>query len=263
MAFSSFNTLNSVTNARNIPRPKPEGFYYNVISTSNLEFYYTFNYDKTTNLNVVTNWKNGPGAGINDATLNNTYSTSISNTAYVSDTSNNPGSLYIGSTNYATRNTSFTLSNTGYTLSFWLYSSTGYNGTLQNCFGFNSGTSTMHVNIAKTGTKPYIQIFDAGGYTNALDFNGICNGQWNHIVYRINSSNASEIVINTVLWGASTLTYSNVQKNISVARIGYRADSRDTPFQGNIDNVRFYNRELNNGEIATLYNNYSSTGKGY
>ena len=76
---------------------------------------------------------------------------------------------------------------------------------------------------------------------------------WEHIVVTHDGSNVFKMYLNGVLKDTSTLS-GTVSVNTNGARFGEYSLSSGLNFDGEIDQTRFFTKELNSGEINSLYN---------
>lgn len=94
---------------------------------------------------------------------------------------------------------------------------------------------------------------DTGGYkqfqSNVFVFT---TGMWYHVVCVYDNSFGC-FFINNVLSGNTTISIGNRMQNTDFVYIGMRGDS-SVFFNGLIDELRIYNRVLNQAEISALYN---------
>ena len=78
-------------------------------------------------------------------------------------------------------------------------------------------------------------------------------GGWFHVAATFNGSGNFIIYINGIAEQTLAQTSSSIGTNTIVARIGVRNDITNGFFNGSIEEVRVYNRELTANEIRSLY----------
>jgi uncharacterized protein (TIGR02145 family) len=157
------------------------------------------------------------------------------------------------------------------TTSFWLNAS-DYNHRMAMAYGggANNGLSWLvHLNMTSCSGNNNITM-QSHGCINALNapISFIPVNQWNHVVITTSSA-GTKIYLNGVM-RASNLTYVNntyvfgkdiaIGSAVTVSGIAPYSNSSDANyFNGKLDEVRIYNRALNQSEITALYNEGSTS----
>ncbi len=119
--------------------------------------------------------------------------------------------------------------------------------------------------LSYPGTKPTATLADKFDYaveTTPLSYN---NGKWHHVVGVFNiSSGTVKLYINCSYIGSSSdagltdLDMSNADFLIgALLHTNSSGDNNVSNFQGIIDEVAVWNKELNATEVSALYNNYT------
>lgn len=147
-----------------------------------------------------------------------------------------------GSSNYISIPASNALNNSTYTISAWIYMpSIAVNATI--------------VGSASSG-GPYVRVANGGlQASNNCNNGSVWAGAWINLVYTYdNSTGQTEFYVNGNGVGCAssptTFTWSNYE-------IGVRQNSLDY-FNGDISDVRIYNRVLSSAEASALYKGYDS-----
>lgn len=109
-----------------------------------------------------------------------------------------------------------------------------------------------HLSIA-TDNNLYFQISDGTTKEYANIAHGFSINTWNHVVSTWNGTHI-QIYINGQLKKTQASTINSMQSTANNAWIGRSPDSVSFPFNGTIDEVRIYNRALNQTEITAQYN---------
>lgn len=112
-------------------------------------------------------------------------------------------------------------------------------------FGFSTA-SDINVIAWQAGSSNYAAVSSTGIVAN--------NGNWYHVVGIIVEGVGVFIYINGVLNNSSLITTGTYNKNgTSILKLASRDDD-GTKFNGNIGNVKIYNRALSAQEVAQNYN---------
>lgn len=282
--FSSFNTVNQLTNKRNIN--------VSVQPTLTLQYYYTFDINASGNTGTtLTNDASSSTYASNTATLKNSAGTTqqiqtvITNNPSIIlldpvNTVPNAGSFNVNGQYYAVIGTTSstttsvlnfpTTSNSNYTVSVWFKISSCT--SLQNFFGFNNndqsvGSSILHLNVQNSGSNYNFSIFDynlsnfypVGFVKTQASINNI----WNHVVYTVSISSTgvwtATIYFNRVPEASTTnLSARPMTHSAYGIGIGHRSDNRDNYINGYIDNFRIYTSTssgaLTQTSVDALYN---------
>ncbi len=114
--------------------------------------------------------------------------------------------------------------------------------------------------------KLFFDVAEAGGYLIRLDATPvIADGNWHHVAVTVDA-NGNSLYIDGVKLASSQLSYTNGDassteffsqvKNIDAVEIGVTGENGGLvwDFKGLLDDIRVYDRALDSGEIAQLYN---------
>lgn len=165
------------------------------------------------------------------------------------------GGVFNGSSSYINLGSASSLVSTDFSFSAWVK-------TTSTSTDFIVGTN-VNPNYSKVAVRSEgdgrIRCFH-GNYTSNESgfystFNTINNGNWHHIVYFINQSTA-KLYINGSLDTTHTLTVTpTTNGNLTLA--SYYNDNNNSystgTWEGSIDQVRIFNKELSSSEVTTLY----------
>ncbi|OFY20198.1 MAG: hypothetical protein A2W98_12710 [Bacteroidetes bacterium GWF2_33_38] len=139
-----------------------------------------------------------------------------------------------------------------FTVAMWINIETFSQNRTQSPFGsadWNYGS--MHFNIEPTGDSLQVAVNDGGaGYLASNHSFANDTNKWVHIAFSYINGGSSEFYVNRIL--DQTHNYLTIV-NFNNMIIGdcYTPDIRN--FNGKIDDVRIYNRALNENEITALY----------
>ena len=139
----------------------------------------------------------------------------------------------------------------GRTVALWFKTSTANKPLLQ--YG-TSGTGTLFkLSLNSSGAA----VLDLGGATISSSTSGLADGNWHHLAVSFpsadNSSGAKLYVDSTGTNGSGTTTINtNSSKDVIIGRDG---DAGSGYFNGQIDDVRFYDGEMNSTLVGQLYGN--------
>ena len=139
----------------------------------------------------------------------------------------------------------------GRTVALWFKTSTANKPLLQ--YG-TSGTGTLFkLSLNSSGAA----VVDLGGATITSSTTGLADGNWHHLAVSFPSaanSGAAKLYVNgTGTNGSGTTTINtNSSKDVIIGRDG---DAGSGYFNGQIDDVRFYDGEMNSTLISQLYGN--------
>lgn len=156
-----------------------------------------------------------------------------------------------------------------FTLSFWMkHGSITYNQFLIATRDGQAGTSvglSIWIWSGDSGTSVNFSLADASGNIFvAAGGSGLNDNRWHHVACTFDGSanqNGMKLYLDGVLaiTGAS-LAMANSITGLVNLRIGASANSDSLQYQGQLDEVRYYNIALNASQIAGLYN---YTGSNY
>ena len=146
--------------------------------------------------------------------------------------------------------TNLTVATTSYSFSFWVKSNQG--GGLASGNEVFLGTTDVIPNnvffIGHFGNQIWVGLGDNSYTTNLNSF----GTGWSHIVLTINGANASVYQDGQLL---QTISWTGTISNSSVINIGRGGNDGAIPyyFNGNIDDLRVYDKVLSSAEIQALY----------
>ena len=160
--------------------------------------------------------------------------------------------------------------NAGGTISFWIKPNTV--SANQDIFvtSPNGGWTSPYGQIIRLGSNGKMQLYQystGGGNAltnNPLESTTLTANTWSHVVLTMQgnaSGNNVKYYLNGSLSGSTTLSSAapNANSNMQL-RMGYRNDGGiQNPYNGVLDQVRIFNKELSSSEVTTLYNETSST----
>ncbi len=145
-----------------------------------------------------------------------------------------------------------------FTLSFWLYSRIP-TGTTSHCFVLKPvGGTVLNRWEVSFHNGERIELYLHNGTTSSAVSTTIPNPQnnWHHIVVVFKADEKEEIYIDGTLAKSETPAFSggigNSDRYFQIGSRGWYA-SDNIYFNGTIDDVRIYNRSLNETEIKLLY----------
>jgi len=151
-------------------------------------------------------------------------------------------------------------------ISLWIKSSSPTNGTMQvlaKSDYFNQHEQ-YSINIRPLSSTDYIFNFDVkqnsncvsgGGWQNTGFQNSQWIGTWHHLVY-IYEGRTTKLYLDGVLKASKDNLPGTTIDSCPGGELRFGFLSKDYPFQfrGSLDEVRFYNRSLNETEVQALYN---------
>lgn len=144
-----------------------------------------------------------------------------------------------------------------FAIDFWLKpnsSSAGYNGIISKS-GYVSPKDGVTIFFEDGSNRIYFQIGDGKTQAVLLSNSIFAAGSWWHVVCQRRADGSLEIYRNSVLDSAPGAIYTSSPDNIHDLYFAQWSDVVN-PNQSNIkiDEVRWYNKELSQAEIATHYN---------
>ena len=141
------------------------------------------------------------------------------------------------------------LNNQSYSISFWIKPSE-INGLMTLLFSNAGPTNNVTMNIYYDPVSKKIHIFNDYGMDSSTASSVLQINQWYHLVYTFNSQeNIAKLYINGNLSTSNNVFSQNPDPVLF--RIG--SDTGSSSFKGLIDEVRIYNRDINQAEISQLY----------
>ena len=144
-------------------------------------------------------------------------------------------------------NTNLSLNNlTDYTISLWLNPTGGafFGGTInssaKNGFYFQYSSNVLY----------WVEVNASATVSNLTITGAVNTGSWNHIVFVRNGGTNYIYVNNGTPVSVSNGSYTHATDFI----LGKAGDFATSPIIGSIDQVRIFDRALDSGEVAQLYN---------
>ena len=154
---------------------------------------------------------------------------------------------------------------TQWTMSFWVkvIGMTNESSPLLHKGGTCVGTLCREYGVWLQDQNPYFQMRSAGDGSgqHALDSPRISKAEWIHYVGIIDRVNhIMMIYLNGKKVTETPDSYSSFNNNTHDLRIGWfeEIDSRNSPFQGILDDIRLYNRAISASEVQQLYQGQST-----
>jgi autotransporter-associated beta strand protein len=210
-----------------------------------------------------------------DATYNNMWTNWSDPTngwpyALLFNSDGSAGSAVFGTNTYVTIPDSTTLdqptANKAWTLSAWVYPTVAGtsepNGAGIVCKGNFSGTTyayCLYVNSSGEFTGGLRNTANSGGFTANAPVAASAD-TWYHVVLTVQEPKGSQtsemsLYVNSQLvYGTNSNTYTTVESSSQPVTIGCFGPGTQ-PFQGIIDEVRIYNRQLTASDVLQLYQN--------
>ena len=158
------------------------------------------------------------------------------------------GAVFNGSSSYITTNLylGYNWNSIPWSISFWAKADVAGDD-----YAFGTGNATgWAISFRSTGSVMLIS-----GNNTAITYTV---GQWKHFVYTFDGSSTTKGYGNGTLEDTQTSIPSHFASTNSIT-IGRYGAASSGYFDGQIDQIRFFNKELSSSEINTLYNETSST----
>jgi len=129
-------------------------------------------------------------------------------------------------------------------------------------FGTPLNTSTYCIEALIESSYVFFRIFNSNGTIGVIVQTGvgfISNNTWHNVVCvfsNTSTTNACKLYIDGVERATGTFTLGSITRNTTNSGFGGRfySGSLTLPFNGEIDQVRIFNKALSAGEVTTLYN---------
>jgi len=121
--------------------------------------------------------------------------------------------------------------------------------------GKKAGTGSAVGYLASINSLGVLSLsVDSTGNYNLTSLTNLSANTWYHFVFLWDADGIAQLYINGVLDtnGASTAAVGDIS-NAQPFRLGAESDG-ESPFQGQLDEVRIYNRALSSQEVQDLYN---------
>lgn len=177
--------------------------------------------------------------------------------------------IYDGVNDYSTISSPSPLVGTTFTFECWVYFSaiTGDFGGLHKCAwlfagGTGSGSGQPEFGVLSqnnSSTTPALIFFAAGagqgtGSCSANVTSIITNGSWNQIVLVKSSSNSQIIYVNANQIGTGNHSHAYVNGVTAFGAIPFNNPSYDGFLNGQLPNIKIYNRALTSAEVTQNFN---------
>ena len=145
------------------------------------------------------------------------------------------------------------------TIAFWIYARTAGGGIYKyaSCPSSGGSPGNSRAYYAIIGTNAQLVIYSAVNTSDSLTSIGTVSlNQWQHIAATFNQGLA-KIYINGQLDNTKTMSVSSIMNDAQPVTFGgywqYCTPTFVQTLNGMLDDVRIYNRALNNGEVQQLY----------
>jgi hypothetical protein len=142
----------------------------------------------------------------------------------------------------------------GLSISMWVKADStggGANGMILDKSTDTNGQNGIH--IRTRATNSFTATVATVGSTATAGSIIFGDGNWYNIVITINSSGTMKIWTNKINVGSNVQVNTSLINNTLPFTIGNRAGATDRGFNGTIDDIRIYPRDLTQAEINTLY----------
>jgi Concanavalin A-like lectin/glucanases superfamily/Secretion system C-terminal sorting domain len=120
----------------------------------------------------------------------------------------------------------------------------------------NQGGQHFSLNVNTVVPKKasiYFDNSDGSGATVAYSTKDVTDGAWHHLVGIINMTDKKmNVYLDGILDGTINVTKTPISST-SPLQIGRFSESEPEYFEGDIDDIRIYNRAINNAEVKELY----------
>ena len=140
-------------------------------------------------------------------------------------------------------------SSDNYSISMWVYVPAIFGTFLAGNIN-SSANNGFYVSINSTGTGRFYLRPSSGSVSVIDGTTAMSTGQWNHFAIT-SSSTTNNLYVNGQLDGTASRSSVTFSSSITLGRAG---DYAASPFEGSIDQVRIFNRALDDGEVTALYN---------
>ena len=164
----------------------------------------------------------------------------------------NKSAVFNGSSSYAQITSSAPQDSSGVmSVSFWAKTTS----TSRAAFFIAEGPSTAREflkleNYGYQGTNSFRISYNNSMLSN-IDNEAISDGNWHHIVITAGNGNVKTYKDNVLL---ATQSVTITDRTLDHFAIGYRKYNNDLYFDGEIDQFRIFNKELNAASVTNLYN---------
>jgi hypothetical protein len=168
--------------------------------------------------------------------------------------SGNGGTIFFDGTNDCASKTSINVSYL--TIDVWAKWTQFFSDSNGHALVSNSNSATNGYLLYQSTASPYnkIQAFVRGSSINAFQSNSaLSTGVWYNIGFTYNGS-TNNIYLNGILDNSVTATVGAITASSANFIIGATYTVGSNPFNGNIANVKLYNRALSASEILQNYN---------
>lgn len=243
MAFTqSLNVHQKGGNITTIKLSDIDSITFSVIPVNGLIAYYPFNGDA----------KDESGNGNNGTLHGNAKTTDRNGIADAAFSFN-------GSTDFINIPHNAMFNSDSISISCWVYSDIAISGTKGIIYkDANSGDKIREFGLCagdgKTGKSVLLETSDGSNIFSAIGQSAITLGQWYHIVGIIKDGSFIKVYLNGKLDSEKSINFSH-KKNTNEIVIGKVCSYSDAArfWKGKIDDIRIYNRVLNDQEISLLF----------
>lgn len=217
-------------------------------SSGNVNDLSTYNNDGTFNVNMTAYYPFNGNA--NDESIN-TYNGTVTSATLTTDHLANTNNAYNFATNAANINlgASFTFSG-NITIAGWVRPTSNGTITIYNKW---SGAYTNFLLFDLVGLQLRSTVYTAGTGSSNYSTTLLQLGVWSHVAFTVSGATYT-FYINGVASGTGSLTSGSIPSYSGTAYIGYRGDSPNDEWQGDISEMCFISSALTSAQISSLYN---------
>jgi hypothetical protein len=199
------------------------------------------------------NTKSYPGSGTSWVDLSGNRNNVTTSGGPTFNSANGGSIVFDGTDDYASK----TSINVSYlTIDIWARWTQFFSDSNGHALVSNSNSATNGYLLYQSTTSPYnkIQAFVYGSSINAFKSNStLSTGVWYNIGFTYNGS-TNNIYLNGVLDNSVAATVGTIAASSANFIIGATYTIGSNPFNGNVANVKLYNRALSASEILQNYN---------
>jgi hypothetical protein len=218
-----------------------------------------FGVDSAYSSNIALYQLNSDGGTTNNVpdTVGN-YNGTASNVTYSTGQFGN-AAVFNGSSSYIESGISTNILNSDYTISFWGKSSNGSGGqTFINTN--NNAVAFVRIDYSAGGNLSFYHRASSGANDgDSFIVSGMADGNWHHVVITKDNTSVKAYkdgsLVGTIT--STSGTYSN-NTTLQIGRNNYNANGANN-LDGNIDQVRIYDKALSSDEVEILYNETTDT----
>jgi hypothetical protein len=147
---------------------------------------------------------------------------------------------------------------TGISISFWvrgLSTSTTYSPFFWFNYSGGAGAGPFYIRKAGTSTSLEVGLWTGSYEVEVISATNFYTGNWNHIVWVINTSGLWIFYVNGVNLNLKRVRgFPNVDYTTANRYLGMYDTANGGYFYGNMDDFRIYNTVLTQANVSTLYN---------